>query len=184
MSVDASFSTYIREKVSAMKLKVGWVICTFKRRDKYLMLTLWKQLFLSDHDYCSQLWSPHKVGDIQSLELVQRFFLSKISGMHHFSYWDQLKELKLHSLEHRRECYIAIYIWRILEGSAPNISDSHGISFKWHPRRGRVCIVPPISSSAPARIQTIRFASFHRGETGWANALVSPSKMADVGSGE
>ena len=24
----------------------------------------------------------------------------------------------------------------------------------------------------------------HRGETGWANALVSPSKMADVGSGE
>ena len=30
---DALFSTYIREKVSAMKLKVGWVICTFKRRD-------------------------------------------------------------------------------------------------------------------------------------------------------
>ena len=124
------------------------------------MLILWKQLILSDHDFCSQLWNPHKVGDIQSLELMQRSFLSKISGMHHFSYWDQLKELKLSSLERRRERYIAIYIWRILEGSAPNISDSHGISFKWHPRRGRVCIVPPISSSTPARIQTIRFASF------------------------
>ena len=120
VSDDASFSTYIMEKASAMKLKVGWVIRTFKRRDKYLMI-------LSDHDYCSQ----------------QRSFLSKIRGIHHFSYWDQLKELKLYSLERRRERYIAIYIWRILEGSAPNISDSHGITFKWHPTRGRVCIVPP-----------------------------------------
>ena len=34
MSDDASFSTYIREKVSAMKLKVGWDIRTFERRDK------------------------------------------------------------------------------------------------------------------------------------------------------
>ena len=130
-------------KISAMKLKVGWVIRTFKRGDTYLMLTLWKQLNLSDHGYCSQLWNPHKVGDIQSLDLLQRSFLSKISGMHHFSSWDQLKEWKLYSLERRRERYIAIYVWRILEGSAPNISDSHGISFKWHPRRGRVCIVPP-----------------------------------------
>ena len=120
VSDDASFSTYIMEKASAMKLKVGWVIRTFKRRDKYLMI-------LSDHDYCSQ----------------QRSFLSKIRGIHHFSYWDQLKELKLYSLERRRERYIAIYSWRILEGSAPNISDSHGITFKWHPTRGRVCIVPP-----------------------------------------
>ena len=165
MCDDALISTYIREKVSAMKLKVGWVIRTFKRRDKYLMLTLWKQLILTDHDYwqlrlLTTMESPQSWWHIQSLEIVQRSFLSKISGMHHLSYWDQLKELRLYSLERRRERYIAIYIWRIHEGSAPNIRDSHGISFKWHHRRGRVCTVPPIPSSAPARVQTIRFASF------------------------
>ena len=124
------------------------------------MLTLWKQLILSGHDYCSQLWSADKVGDIQSLEVQQRAFLRKINGMQNLSYWDQLKELKLYSLERRRERYIAIYVWKILEGLAPNISDNHGVIAQWHIRRGRNCLVPHIAPSATSRIKSIRFSSF------------------------
>ena len=124
------------------------------------MLTLWKQLILSDHDYCSQLWSPDKVGDIQSLELLQCSYLRKMHGMQSLSYWDQLQQLGLYSLERRRERYIATYVWKILEGIAPNISDDHGISAQKHPGRGRECRVPKVSTSAPSRIQTIRFSSF------------------------
>ena len=160
MSNDASFSIYINEKVAAMNSKISWVLRSFKTRDRLPMLTLWKQLILSDHDYCSQLWSPDKVSDIQSLELLQRSYLRKIHGMQSLSYWDQLQQLGLYSLERRRERYIATYVWKILEGIAPNISDDHGISAQKHPRRGRECRVPKVSTSAPSRIQTIRFSSF------------------------
>ena len=162
MSNDASFSIYINEKVAAMNSKISWVLRSFKTRDKLPMLTLWKQLVLtvSDHNYWSQLWSPDKVGDIQSLELLQRSYLRKIHGMQSLSYWDQLQQLGLYSLERRRERYIATYVWKILEGIAPNISDDHGISAQRHTRRGRECRVLKVSTSAPSRIQTIRFSSF------------------------
>ena len=32
-------------------------------------------------DYCSQLWCPLHTGDIQELEMVQRTFLQKTSGL-------------------------------------------------------------------------------------------------------
>ncbi len=80
--------------------------------------------------------------------------------MQHLSYWDQLKSLNLYSLQRRRERYIIIYTWRILEGSAPNISEGPtSISALWHARRGRSCYVPTIRPSVPARIQNIRRAS-------------------------
>ncbi|KAK3892031.1 hypothetical protein Pcinc_004002 [Petrolisthes cinctipes] len=50
------------------------------------MLTLWKTLIQPLLDYCSQLWSLHKSGDIQQLEMVQRSFTRQIRGMRDLSY--------------------------------------------------------------------------------------------------
>ena len=158
LSNDATFSEHINEKVTAVKAKIGWVLRTFRNRGCLLMLTLWKQLILCDLDYCSQLWSPSKTGDIQALELLQRSFVRCINGMRGLNYWEQLRKLRLYSLERRRERYIAIYIWRILEGHVPNF-DVTTISSQWHPRRGRECLVPRILSSAPSSIQRVRYDS-------------------------
>ena len=125
------------------------------------MLTLWKSLCLSEHDYCSQLWNPHRTGYIQSLEQLQHSFVKKIHGMSELSYWDQLKALRLYSLERRRERYIIIYTWKMLECLVPNISEgSAALRSKWHPRRGRECSGPNVSSNASCRIQSVRRASF------------------------
>ena len=125
------------------------------------MLTLWKSLVLSEHDYCCQLWNPQRVGQIQSLDQLQHFFIKKIYGISNLSYWDQLQVLGLYSLERRRERYIAMYVWKILEGHVPNIGpDDRSITAVWNPRRGRECAVPGISTNAPVRIQNIRRASF------------------------
>ena len=124
------------------------------------MLTFWKQLVLNDHDYCSQLWNPSRTGEIQSLELLQRGFLRKIRGVQHLSYWQQLQHLKVYSLERRRERYIAIYIWKVLEGLATNMPGQAAISSKTHPRRGRECFVPNVAPSATKRVKAIRYASF------------------------
>ena len=161
MSDDATFTAYISEKVKAMKSKIGWILRTFQTRDRRPMLTLWKSLVLSEHDYCCQLWNPHRIGQIQSLDQVQYFFTRKIYGLATLSYWDHLKVLGLYSLERRRERYIAMYVWKILEGLVPNFGSSDcEIKAVWNPRRGRECIVPGISRKAPLRIQTIRRASF------------------------
>ena len=160
LSNDGSFSMYIKEKAAKMKSKIGWVLRTFKTRELLPMMTLWKQLILSDHDYCSQLWSPDKIGDIQLLEMLQRSYLRKVQGLQGLSYWEQLRLVKMYSLERRRERYIAIYVWKILEGMVPNISTSHGIAGQWHARRGRSCQVPYILATASHRTRSIRFSSF------------------------
>ena len=161
ISEDATFSQYISEKIATMKSKTGWVLHTFQTRDRKPMLTLWKSLILSEHDYCCQLWNPHCTGEVQSLEVLQHFFIKKISGVSHLSYWDQLSKLKMYSLERPRERYIAIYIWKILEGTVPNVgSDNNAITATWLARRGRECNIPKISTTAPTRIQNIHRASF------------------------
>ena len=127
------------------------------------MLTLWKSLVQCKLDYCSQLWNPSDKGDIQALEMVQRSFLRKLPGMSQLTYWQQLKHLHMYSQERRRERYIMIYIWRILEGQVPNITRADGVTGKvnsrWHIRRGRECLVPRVKRTAPFRIQRLCYAS-------------------------
>ena len=80
------------------------------------MLTIWKSLIQPRMDYCSQLWSPTKQGDIARLESVQRGFTSKIEGMDGLDYWDRLELLGMYSQERRRERYQIILLWKITQG--------------------------------------------------------------------
>ena len=126
------------------------------------MLTLWKSLVQCKLDYCSQLWSPAQKGEIQTIEMVQRSFLRKLPVLRQLSYWQQLEKLKLYSQERRRERYIIIYIWKILEGQVPCLTSIDGnpkVKCKWHTRRGRECIIPPVNRNAPRNIQAMKHAS-------------------------
>ncbi|XP_036366803.1 dentin sialophosphoprotein-like [Octopus sinensis] len=66
-------------------------------------MTLWKSFILNRLDNCSQLWSPYTTRTIAELEAVQRHYTKKIASMERLSYWDRLTELRLYSLERRRE---------------------------------------------------------------------------------
>lgn len=140
MSDDCTFSEHISKVVKSAKKTCSWILRTFNTRAKPLMMTLWKALVLPIMDYCSQLWNPASTGDIQTLEMVQRSFIRKIDSVKHLDYWQQLQKLRLYSLQRRRERYIIIYMWRILEGQVPNI----GVKFKFCERRGRECLIPAI----------------------------------------
>ena len=69
----------------------------------------------------------------------------------------------MYSQERRRERYMAIYVWRILEGQVPNICTadhaSGVINARWHGRRGRVCDVPLRARLSPPSVQRLREAS-------------------------
>ena len=150
MSCDASFNQHVLSICSKVKKKAGWALRTFMTREKLPMLTIWKTLVIPHHDYCSQLWCRVKTGLTQSLELLQRSFVSKIRGMKQLSYWEQLKTLRLYSLERRRERYILLYVWQILEELVPNLEDTTiRKASEITDRRGRVCHVPAVSHQAP-----------------------------------
>ena len=162
MSSDGLFTEHIQNIVKSMKSKSSWITRTFASRSKLVMLKLWKSLVLPIHDYCSQLWFPLLIKDIQVLESVQWSFLKKIYNCPS-NYWSALREFKLYSLQRRRDRYILFYVWKILEGITPSIIDDNGnelLKNEHSLRRGRLCSVPGVSRKCSSSIQTIKRSCF------------------------
>ena len=109
----------------SQKLKIAWIVRKFQTTEVLSLLNLWKQRVLCD--FCSQLWNPDRVGEIQSLELLQLLFITKMRGMQHLSDWDQLKSLSLCSIERRRK----------RRQCPQHIGRPNQILLKYHPRRGK-----------------------------------------------
>ena len=77
ISSDLSFKVQVEKVVSAASKLAGWGLRTFRRRGLATMRTIWKTLVQPKLDYCSQFWSPGDQDLINSIESVQRHFLSK-----------------------------------------------------------------------------------------------------------
>ena len=117
MTSDLSWTHYILDITSKARQKAAWVLSVFYSRSPEIMLTLYKSMVRSLLEYCCPLWSPTKVTDIQELENVQKIFTTKIAGMSELNYWERLKKL---SLQRRRERYIILHMWKILNAKTSN----------------------------------------------------------------
>ena len=161
MSSDYTFKEHISQTVSTAKSLSGWILRTFSTRDPLPMMTLWKTMVLPKLDYCCTLWNPIGKAQIQSIELVQRSFLRRICALSELSYWDQLKETRLYSVERRRERYFIIYTWKVLEGIVPNVSihQERKINAKWTSRHDRTCHIPTVKSHVTAKVKAARYSS-------------------------
>ena len=137
-----SWSPQINRVASRARAVASWVLSAFKARDRTTMLTLYKSLIRSHLEYCCPLWNPHLIRDIQVLEGVQRTFTSKIWGVQHLDYWARLQALNLMSLQRRRERYIIMHVWKILNDASPNDLD---IKFTAPSRNGIKALVPPLN---------------------------------------
>ena len=155
VSSDCSFEFHITNLNKRTTHLTGWILRTFCSRDKLTMLTLFKALVMSRMDYGSQLWSPYLTKHINMIEKTQRSFTRYISGMQGLSYQERLAVLKLYSLQRRRERYIIIYVWKILECQVPNFSPP--IRSRTSDRRGRTCIA---SHVGVGRLGTLAYNSF------------------------
>ena len=127
LSEKGDFGSHIGLTVKKANRVAGWILRTFQTRRDECLLPLWKSLVQPILDYCSQLWSPHNTADIQALESVLRSFTRQISGLQDMDYWSRLQALKLYSQQRRRERYVIIYVWKILEEIVPSPSNSAGI---------------------------------------------------------
>ena len=100
---------------------------------------------------------PIKSTEIGSIEKLQKDFLCRIPAIRELNYWEQLERIKMLSLQRRLERYRIIYIWKTLEGLAPNCGIQ---SSSEEGRLGRKCIVPIINTKARQSVQSKKEQTF------------------------
>ena len=150
MSNDCEFSEHYKQKIAIARKIIGLIWRSFKTRKAKVMLKLSKSFVLP---IIVVLVTPSKKEEIVDIERLQRKFTSKIEEVKHLNYWDRLKELKLYSLQRRRERCTIIYIWKILEHMVPNF-DINPVTSYCRGRQGRMCHIPKIKGEG--RIKTLR----------------------------
>ena len=157
LSSDLKWSIHVKEAVASANKMANWVLSVFLDRSQSTMITLYKSIIRSKLEYSCPVWSPSLISDIKKLESTQRSFTRHIAGCEGLSYWDRLKFLNLMSLQRRRERYIIIHVWKILNGIAPN---DVSLRFYDHIRLGKRCCVPPLHKRAPSYAKSIYENSF------------------------
>ena len=161
ISDNATFQLQINDCVCKATRYSGWILRVFKSRDTLTMTTLFKSMVLPHLEYCCPLWSPTTIGRIRQLEAIQRNFTAKINGLASMNYWERLKILGLYSLERRRERYIILYIFKIIQGITPNFqTEKFKIKVQHSPRRGRSCVIPSVNTRSLASVATKVEGSF------------------------
>ena len=136
MSDSGNFKEHVQQSAATGRGKVGFICRTFATRKREHLLPLYKAIALPALEYCSPLWCPsdkNSLGLIRELENVQRSFTRKVEGLDTLDYWGRLKELKLYSLERRRERYCIIYIWKMMNDLVPNFeAEADALRFVEH----------------------------------------------------
>jgi len=158
MSNDCSFKVHINNTIESAKRISLWILRTFRTREITPMLTLYKSLVRPILEYCSALWAPVSKGEIQRLEEIQQSFLRKIKGLSP-DYHKALKDIKMYSLERRRERYVILHVWKMLEGIVPNLGDTETSRIKLQSeiqaRRGRTCQIHRLAST-PTHLHKVK----------------------------
>ena len=98
MSSSNSFTDHIDNVINKGKQISSWILRSFHCRNQNEMLVLWNSLALPIVEYCSVLWSPSKIHDIQRIEQLQWSFLRKIKGTYGLNYWQFLSKFKTYYL--------------------------------------------------------------------------------------
>ena len=97
-----NFSKHIDNAISKANQRLYLLLKSFKNRNISLMVFAFKVYILPLLDYCSPIWSPCKLLDIDRIENVQRSFTKKLDGLIDLPYPQRLIACNLPSLELRR----------------------------------------------------------------------------------
>ena len=157
LSSNYSWTYHIGEMVRCSRNIASWVLGVFRNRSSFIMLQLYKSLVRCRVEYCCPLWNPLKVESIQQIEDIQRYFTRRIAGLQNINYWERLFKLKLLSLQRRRERYMIIHVWKILNNLAPN---DINMGFNENKRLGTKVKIPAFSKTAPSSVVRLYDESF------------------------
>jgi len=102
-------SVHINDVVSRANQRAAAILRAIVSRDVRLLMRAFITYVRPIVEYNSHIWSPSSVGDIESVERVQRRFTKRLPGLRNMSYYQRLKFLDVPSLELR--CLRADLYW-------------------------------------------------------------------------
>ena len=117
-------SVHINDVVSRANQRAAAIILRgFVSRDARLLMRAFITYVRPIVQYNSSIWSSSSVGDIESVERVQRRFTKRLPGLKNMSYDQRLKLLDVPSLELRRLRADLYWCYKILFGLVAVTSD-------------------------------------------------------------
>ena len=178
ISADLTWDKHISTMLQKANTMSAWVFNVFKSRDPLTMMTLYKSMVRSIVEYCCPLWHPTGSGLTKKIEALQRSFTRRIQTCKDMDYWQRLSFLKLMSLQRRRERYIIITMWKILNNYHPN---NMNIQFQEPNRNGIMAKLPPLSKKCRTKHQTLYDSSFAvLGPKLWNNIPAKLTLIQDI----
>ena len=96
------FSKHIKGIVGKANRMLGLIRIGFACLNKMMFMNLYPVLIRPLLEYCVQVWSPYKQGDIDLLEGVQRRATRMVPELRELKYEERLRVLGLTTLEERR----------------------------------------------------------------------------------
>ncbi len=103
---------------------LGQVSRAFHYRDQNTFVKLYKQYVQPHLEFAVPAWSPWTKADSDVLENVQKRAVSMVSGLRSTEYLERLEELKMPTLQQRREEIDMTEMYKIMTGKSavePNI---------------------------------------------------------------
>lgn len=151
MSNSLVFSQHCSSISSKASSKVGLIYRAFASRSVEFMKIMFVTHVRPIVEYCTEVWSPFWLKDIDMIENVQRRFTKKCNGLWDVPYVDRLNILKLEPLELRRIKRDLQMVYKIIHNLVSlNFDDffilspstqTRGHQWKLYPKRAHLNIV-------------------------------------------
>jgi len=115
-SSNLKFDKHISNTVQKANNLTGIIKRTFNCLDQSMLQMLYTTLIRPRLDYTTVIWNPHQLGNIRSIEKVQRCATRMIQELKNHPYYDRLNALNLPSLVYRKCRMDMIMLYKITHG--------------------------------------------------------------------
>jgi hypothetical protein len=102
MTEDGKFSKHVKFIAKTAYFKMSTIFKIFQSKNIQLLKKAYISYVRPSLEYCSIIWSPYYIQDINLIERVQKYFTKRILGKLKLTYPERLKYLAIDSLEERR----------------------------------------------------------------------------------
>lgn len=141
------FNSYVSTVVHKAHMRANVILRTFVTRDPDVLVQAFITYVRPILEYCTPVWSPYTVCNINKIESCQRWFTKRIKGLFGLDYTHRLAHLGLETLQIRRIKYDLQLCFKIINGDISlhcnmfdlsNLTHTRGHKYKLYKHQSNV----------------------------------------------